>query len=132
MSSDRANAALDTHKSAVFALIDASGAVIAAVRLNCTPKQVIGDAVGRKRIAERNYLESPDIAAKSVDIGDTGNGAQRRADHPIEQAAALGEGEIRTVDGEHEHLAKRARDRSQPAVTPSGRSRAMLDRRSDT
>ena len=115
MSSIDANAALDADKGAVFALVDAAGAVVAAVRLDRAPKQVIRNAACRKRIAERDDLEGPDMAAKRVDVGDARNRSQRRADHPIEQASPLGQREIGTVDREHEHFAERARDRGEAA-----------------
>ena len=120
MSSMRTNAAFDPHQRAVFALLDAAGAVVAAVHLDRAAKQLMGNAACRKCIAERHDLEGPHVAAERVDVGNPRNRSERGTDDPIEQAAPLGERQLGTVDGEHEHFAERARDRREPAAHALG------------
>ena len=62
----------------------------------------------------RHDLEGAHLAAQAVDVGDAGDGAQLRADHPVEQGAFLGQRQV-ALDGEHEHFAERRRDRRHAA-----------------
>jgi hypothetical protein len=111
---DSADAALDPHQRAILALVDAARAVIAAVGLDGAAKQIVGNAARGQRIVARHDLEGAHVAAEGVDVGDAGNGAERGTYHPVQQGPSLRQRQLGTVDGEHEHLAQRARDRSKP------------------
>ena len=117
---DGTDAALDPDQGAVFALVDAAGAVVAAVGLHRSAKQFRRNAARRQRIVEWYDLEGPNIAAERVDVGHTGDRSKRRADHPIEQRAPLRQRQLGTVDREHEHFAEGARDRRQAAADALG------------
>ena len=71
----------------------------------------------------RHDFEGAHLAAQTVDVGNAGNGAQLRADHPVEQGAFLGQRQV-ALNGEHEHFAERRRDRRH-AAAGAGRQVAL-------
>jgi len=115
---DGANAALDAYERAVLALVDAAGALVAAVRRDRAPERFGRDAAGCEGCVDGHDFEGADIAAERIDIGHARHGAQRRPDHPVQQRPALGERQVGAVDREHEHLAQRAGDRGEAAAHP--------------
>ena len=96
--------ALRPDHERLFALVQPSGPVVPVVR---------GDGFGEIGYAEAGRghfcavgqdFENADITAERIDIGDAGNGAQRRPDRPIEQSALLLKGQPVSLDREHEDI----------------------------
>ncbi|MHC2945234.1 hypothetical protein ACVIJX_002382 [Bradyrhizobium diazoefficiens] len=118
---DRADAAFNPHQGTVLALVDAPRAVVAAVGFDGAAKQLRRNAARGERIVERDDLERPHVAAEGIHVGNPGNRAQRRSDHPVEQGSPFRQRQLGAVDGKHEHLAERTGDRRKPATHPLGK-----------
>ena len=117
---ERLGAALDAHQQGLFAVREPAGAVVAIVGLQRLAQRRQADAARTQGRVVGDHLEHAHEAAEGVDVGHAGQAAQRRADHPVEQAAPLGLVELAAFDREHEHLAERCRDRCQAAGCRGG------------
>ncbi len=106
---DRTDRPFGAHQQGFLAIVEAAGAVVAVVGFQHRLQILQRQAAGGQALRLRHDLEGAHLAAQAVDVGDAGDGAQLRADHPVEQGALLGQRQV-ALDGEHEHFAERRGD----------------------
>ena len=103
---DRTNGPFGPHQQGFFAIGQAAGAVIAVIGFQYGLQILQRQTASGQALRIGHDFKGTDLAAQTIHIGDAGNGAQLRPDHPVEQAAFFRQRQI-ALDGEHEHLAKR-------------------------
>jgi hypothetical protein len=84
-----ADGAFAAHQQHLLALAQAAGAVVAVVGLQRGLAARPASRPRGQRGVVGHHLEAAHLAAEGVHVGHPGQGAQRRADHPVEQAAPL-------------------------------------------
>jgi hypothetical protein len=111
---DRLHRPDDTDDQRFLAFSQPASAIVAVARHDRAAQ--IGDRQpgGGQRHRIRTHIEGDGMAAQRIDIGDTCQRAQCRADRPVEQGPLGGEIE-RAFDGEHQHVGQRRRDRREAA-----------------
>ena len=109
------DAALAAHQQHFVAFAEPAGAVVAVIGADRLLELCHGHAAGGHSELIGHDLESANDTPQRIDVGDTGHGAQRRSNDPIEQAAPLGQRQSLAFDGEHEHFPQRGRDRRHAA-----------------
>ena len=114
----RLDGALHPHHQHFLACSQTSGAVVAVVHLQCLLQIGQTHAARGELCIIRRHLESTHQSAQRIDIRHTWQGAQLRANHPIQQRATLGERELAAFHREHIHLTQRRGDRRQAARRP--------------
>jgi hypothetical protein len=111
---DRTNGPFGPHQQRFFAIGQAAGAVVAVIGFQYGLQILQRQTAGGQALRVGHDFKGADFAAQTIHIGDAGNGAQLRPDHPVEQAAFFRQRQI-ALDGEHEHLAKWRGDRCHAA-----------------
>ena len=86
---------------------DPAGAVVAVVRFQGVLQVGGRDLQGQHRVGPRGDAVGLDLAAQRVDVGDAGQGAQARTDHPVQQRPTFLQREVAAFDREHEHIGQR-------------------------
>ena len=110
------------HDQRVFACIQAARTVIAVVAADRRDDVREAEARSGKPSAIWHHGKALGFAAQHVDIGNTGQCAQGRAQRPVQQGATLAQREATAFDGEHEHVRQRCRNRRQPAADAFGQA----------
>ena len=78
------------------------------------------DAVQGECMMIWHYFKGAHHAAQRIDIGHAGQGAQGGPNHPIQNGAALLQGEVFAFHREHEYFTQWRGDRSEPAADIGG------------
>ena len=115
-----AHAAFHAHHPVLFPAVQPACAVVAVVGLQRLAQLVQRHAARPQPGGVGDHLVAAHHAAQGIHVGHAGHGAQRRANHPVQHMAALGQRPLLTVDGEHEHLAQRRGDGGKPAFGRGG------------
>ena len=117
----RLDGALGAHDQGLFTGLQPAGAVIAVVAFDRIDQIALVQAVGNQQAAVGNDHEALCLPTQYVDIGHAGQGAQGRAQGPVEQAAALLQAQSAALDGEHVDIGQRRGDRCQSSTHPGGK-----------
>ena len=103
----RAYRALRAHDERLFPLAEPPSSIVTIALLDCFDEIVNAQTACRKRRAVWRDLERPHHAAKRVHISNAGYRAQCGPDRPVEQAAALFQRKIASIDGKHKDVGQR-------------------------
>ncbi len=119
------NTALAAHQQHFVAFAEPTGTVVAVVGVNHLPELRHGHAAGGHFELIGHHLEGANNPAQRIHVGHARHSAQRRPDHPVEQAAPFGQRQSLAFDGEHIHFPERGRDGRHAARDAGGQAFAQ-------